>query len=396
MNQQHSKPNWLLYAFLIALYGSLTSMARSQQAYYPSRSSEWQSVNHATGYIETYFDGSAYRGSGVVARHPNLLYSCAHLTWDKELGKWMTSMRFFRGLHSQTRPAKASGALMRGTRIFVGYNQVKSDTARAAGKYDFTVSYSNTPLGTPVQYFPEMGGQRLSEATTKEIIGYPSEIVHNGAQGYRYQHRIGSIAVQAVQLDGGLYSLANTTSGPGMSGAPVFAWHQKSDGDWVLALAGVHVIGNPIAKSIGIRALDLAADSLASNALDQLSLPESGNVKMQTNRRRFQLTDGARKFKKRTVTVRGLSTKVKSIRLSLTFNAKRKSDLDVILRSPSGKMIWIWKGKGGNAKNLKIRNKEISKFFRGKDPNGTWTLFMRDKKSKNRSFFNNFRLTFHQ
>ena len=67
-----------------------------------------------------------------------------------------------------------------------------------------------------------------------------------------------------------------------------------------------------------------------------------------------------------------------------------RGDLDVYLRSPSGRIRWVHKQSKEAAADLQIDNADYSAKFRGQAANGVWQLKMRDAVSGNEASFNSF------
>ena len=90
------------------------------------------------------------------------------------------------------------------------------------------------------------------------------------------------------------------------------------------------------------------------------------------------------------VTVSGFSDSVTNLKLSTLIKTRRRGDLDVYLRSPTGRTRWISKKSKSTAEDLVRKNANLSAKFRGVAANGTWKLKMRDRVKKRRATFERF------
>ncbi|NJM36618.1 MAG: hypothetical protein HC845_01385 [Akkermansiaceae bacterium] len=131
-------------------------------------------VDESTGYLEAIVGGqSFFRGSGIVARDPKLIYSCAHLFYED--GKWATGYLFYRAWHSDTYPNDDQGVAPRGLRYFTSYSENANSEGPNDEKtfaVDFSVLYGNSEFGPAKATSPDAGAS-IRSSTSKRIIGYP-------------------------------------------------------------------------------------------------------------------------------------------------------------------------------------------------------------------------------
>jgi subtilisin-like proprotein convertase family protein len=83
---------------------------------------------------------------------------------------------------------------------------------------------------------------------------------------------------------------------------------------------------------------------------------------------------------------------IRRLHLDTRISTSFRGDLDVYLRSPSGRVRWVSRRAGGAAQNLDVRQAEYSGTFRGLRANGTWRLYMRDARIRNRARYHSFTL----
>jgi Proprotein convertase P-domain len=362
----------------VALLSSGFSQTALAQRYYPIRNFS----DESTGLLESYVGNDGYRGSGVIARDPRLIFSCAHLFFEK--GKWATDFYFTRAWHNETYPTEEEGVSPRGLNYFTSYSSgVKSDGSESAVAFasDFTVLYGNSAFG-PAKGAWANGGSVLKSNRLKRILGYPAEIDFNGSDGFYYQHATESFTNEGYRVYGSFYDFENVSTGSGNSGGPIFVQDEVTGNE---LLAGILVSGTK--KSAGVVALDLSTDSLASYAL---------GLKNKTltfrNTTKLSIPDGKKSYSTNPIEVSGFSGTTSKLKFSMKADTKRRGDLDVFLRSPSGRVRWISKHGGGNGVNLNLSNKNFTADFTKSSPNGTWQLKVRDIKAGNRATLTSYSL----
>jgi Proprotein convertase P-domain len=340
-------------------------------------------VDASTGVFQTYFITDDFRGSGVVTRDPRLIYSCAHVFYEN--GRWSTDFYFSRAYNKATRPVAADGIGPRGIHYFTSYSpkadeQNNSDQTFAV---DFSIVYGNSNFGTPKGYFRN-GGAALTSGNVKQIVGYPAIIFTTGALGGYFQHTTGQFPNAGEQILGNFYEFEGVNSGPGNSGGPVFVQDTASGEE---LLAGILVSGYRDRIRCGVVAISPAVDVLASKALNSVSVSRSFS-----NFTKLPLPDKSKKFSKSSVEVSGFSGDVIDLKLSMSVDTKRRGDIDVFLKSPSGRTRWVSKRSGGDAANLKIKNMDLTKTFSGSTASGTWELKIRDAVAGNKATLNGYSL----
>jgi hypothetical protein len=338
-------------------------------------------VDESTGYLESYVAGDWYRGSGVIVRDPKLIYSCGHLFYEN--GVWATDYIFYRAYHKGYSPDPAEGAPPRGFRYFTTYSnnvEVYGGNSARAFAYDFTVFYGTEPFGTAVGWWSD-GGQVLRSERSKRIVGYPSRIEYTGAPGYYYQHATDWFSKPASQTQGAYHSFSKVSTGTGNSGGPVFVWE---GGDYYLG--GILVSGSD--STAGVYALNDSSHSMASAALGLKSLTRTfGNTDARL------LPDASSTYVTRATTASGFSETITGLKFNLSVATQRRGDLDIYLRSPTGRIRWVNKQSTDSADNVELTNADYTGRFRGYAPNGTWKLKMRDAVAGTRARFNGFSVT---
>lgn len=339
--------------------------------------------DQSTGFMESKLGSYWYRGSAAVARDPKLIYSCGHLFYEK--GVWATQYNFYRAYHNQSWPKKSQATIPRGYRYFTNY----SDNVASAGQnskkafaYDFTVFYGNNSFGPAVGWWPD-GAAALKTNQLKKIVGYPSKIDYTGANGYCYQHSTAWFNKVARQSYGDYYAFGNVSTGGGNSGGPIFVQDESSGSYYI---AGILVSGSR--TTAGIYALNDSSNSMATTALGQAT-----STLQFVNQESGMLTDGGNTAETRSTNVSGFTGAVSEVKVSLSVSTARRGDLDIYLKSPSGRIRWINKQSKDSTEDIVIAGADCSKTFQGQAANGTWQLKMRDANSNNQTQFNSFGVT---
>ena len=330
--------------------------------------------------MESYVANDWYRGSAVITRDSKLIYSCGHLFYDN--GMWATDYLFYRAYHGSEYPDPATGASPRGFRFFTTYAENATgygqDSQRAFA-YDFTVFYGPDSFGPAAGWWTD-GGAALRSDRAKFIAGYPIRIEYTGEPGLSYQHATDWFTNPAQSETGAYHSFKKVSTGGGTSGGPVFVWDSTVEN---YSVAGILVSGTD--TTAGVYALNNASNSMASAALG-IKAP----ARSFTNSNATRLPDNGNSFITRSITASGFTGQVAGLRFSLSVTTPRRGDLDVYLKSPSGRIRWINKRSPSSVRNLKIVDANYTEKFRGFQANGVWQLKMRDSVMGNRATFNSF------
>lgn len=337
----------------------------------------------STGLVSARFSSGSFRGSGVIARDPRLIYSCAHVLYED--GVWATSYRFHRAYHSSSAPYSTEGASPRGFRYFTSYSPYATqygDDSYEAFSVDFVVYYADFNFGDAVGYWYDGGGV-LRSNRWKRIIGYPSVLHYNGQQGYYYQHGTDWFTNEAAQARNAYHRFTGVSTGPGNSGGPVFVHDSINDQEY---LAGILVSG--LATSAGVCALSDATNQMASDALGNEPVTHA-----YTNEKRLALPDGSTRYSNRTITAEGYTEGVTGLVLNARINTLHRGELAVYLKSPSGRICWLNKPSSNLRRNIVITDRDLTNSFDGVAANGRWVLRMKDTKAGNPSVFRSFSVT---
>lgn len=370
---------------LVALGIALVSLA--QAANYPLRvnPADLSSAPYSsTGLLFSEIGLSSFRGSAVIARDSRLLYTCAHVLYDN--GRWSTDNTFARAWHDADAPAPHEMVSLRGYRYYASYSGSYSS---ASYDLDFAVGYRtlSTSFGPALGWYPDGGPVLRSTAATKLILGYPARRDYDRTPGYYYQHYTGTFTAGLRQSFGAYHTLNGLSTGGGNSGGPVLVNHGGT-----YFLAGILVSGS--SSSVGVHALDSSANSMATGALAAMGVSVPTVTKTASNRAGFTLPDATRTYSRRTLSLSGLPASTTAARLSLRIDTPRRGDLDVYLRSPSGRIRWVKAHQSGeNNDHLILSNVSYTATFSGYNPNGTWSLYMRDYYARQRAVFRHASLT---
>lgn len=320
----------------------------------------------SVGLVESKVDGAWYRGSGTVAYDPKLVVSCGHVYYDR--GKWATDYYFYRAWHAKGYPRRTQGIAPRGLSYFTSYVdacRTRGSESNAAFASDFTVLYGYSSFGTPAEVWDNSGKAIRSGSRYKEIVGYPSEIDYTGASGNCYQHSTGWFTYGAYQIRGRYHEFDDVSTGPGNSGGAIFLYQPTTGKE---LFGGVLVSG--ARRMAGVVALDSATRSLADSSLGaKLSSASFTQDVPQA------LPDGGESFTAVSIPVSGVSGTVDRVGLRLSASGG-SGELEAYLRSPGGKIRWIWK-KGASGQGASELS-DLGDVFDGVSADGEWKLFFRD------------------
>lgn len=378
----HPKPDALISinhpfrtGILVAL--SILSASRgSAQVVFPKPTQ----ADESTGYLESYVGWDWYRGSGVIARDSRLIFSCGHLFYEN--GVWATDYEFYRNYSDYNPPEPGDGASPRGFRYFTNYSDNASnyggDSSRAFA-YDFTVFYGTESFGPAVACWAD-GGPALRSSRDKRIVGYPAQIEYTGDPGHSYQYATDWFPNRAYQIRDTYHGFDDVSTGEGNSGGPVFVW-DSANGSY--SLGGILVSGSY--DTAGVYALNRSSNTMASAALGLDSV-----TRTFSNSKALKLPDAAGSPSTRKITALEFTGTITGLKFSLAITTPRRGDLNVYLKSPSGRIRWIHKASSDTGDNVTVDQADFTSTFRGYAANGDWQLKMRDTRARNQATFKNF------
>jgi hypothetical protein len=321
----------------------------------------------------SFFGGDEFVGTGVVAVDRKLLFSCAHVAYDR--GRWASRIGFARVYNRQEDPSVGDFVYARGFRKLASYAPRGFDYDF---EHDFTVAYLGSGFGQPVGSHPSPKAALLEEGTPKTILGYPSTIDHFEAlgryvPGFAYLHRTGPFATpfyQEYPLTGSYLGVDGVTTGPGNSGGPVMV---QQEGQYLLA--GILVSGAEDFSSAGIYALNEESDLAAQSALGAAN---AGTTRTIPFARRAVLRDGAQSYIQIRFNFSTMPPVAAKVVLRWTIVAANAQDIDAMLRSPEGVTVAL------PAEQM-ISGLDLTAEFVGGKANGIWTLYVRDAVRGGRS-----------
>lgn len=325
----------------------------------------------STGLLFTEFGPNQYRGSAAVARDVRLLYTCAHVIYDD--GVWTSSGDFVRGWSSRTRPESTDSVRVRGYRYFATYSGGNSERAFSR---DFAIGFRNatTNFGPALPVMTNGGAALRDPTVSKLIVGYPAEIDYTGGPGYYYMHRTGPYSYPMTRARDSYHRVDGVSTGGGNSGGPVLA-----DSGAGYELAGILISGRY--NGAGVYGINSAATTMADTLIAALDGVTSGDLDLQTatNQNSTRLPDASRQYTSRKLTVSGLGPTAVSTILDLRIATPFRGDLDVYVRSPSGRINWVHQhALNRPGRDLVVNNADYAFEFYGVEANGDWTLYMRD------------------
>ncbi|MBL9154594.1 MAG: proprotein convertase P-domain-containing protein [Verrucomicrobiales bacterium] len=335
----------------------------------------------STGVVDIVIGRNGYRGSGSVARDPRIIYTCGHNVFEN--GTWASTLRFARAWNGSGDAPDSSYVTLRGFRHMTGYSDAVTrygQDSNQAFAADFAVGFgtATSNFGNPLPVLVD-GVTPLRSTAQKMIVGYPAELDHTGSSGGYYQHRTGPFTAAASVILNPFLDFNRIVTGPGNSGGPTLV---SQNGVWTVA--GILVAGS--SSTAGVFGLTSAANNVATEAITAAGgtvvnppPPTTDAQKSIANSQAALLADGSTKYVARHFSVSGLPTYATGVKLTLSITTPFRGDLDVYLRSPSGRIRWVAQHNANDGTaNLSLSQEDLSDSFVGSNPNGRWTLYMRD------------------
>lgn len=327
--------------------------------------SQPQLVNESVGLLETQLRNDYYRGSATVARDERIIYSCAHMVYDR--GVWAKDYTFHRAWHDQRFPPRRSGASPRGFHYFTQYVRAARFTrgeSNASFANDFILFYGTQSFG-PAARVKEKSGRHLRSTREKRIVGYPAFIDFTRKRGLSYQHDTGWFSYRAFKIRDGFHEFFGVSTGTGNSGGGIFLRDPKTGED---LLAGILVSGG--FRSAGVVAMDASTRSLARRAIGSSKV--SWSI-ANSNRVSLEKTSSTLS---RSLPVHDETGTLETITLDLDLSGISGGPPTVFLQSPTGRIrrVAVPEAQAGV---IRIRDQDLSDAFRDSDPEGKWQVRIR-------------------
>ncbi len=202
-------------------------------------------------------------GSGAVARHPRLVFSCAHVVFDSSaVDPWLSDVRWYRRYGGNVSLSEANGQLLRGYFYFSGYSSAARIALASLEAYSQELvvhfSYEQTANGGYAGWFDD-GVSPLQSTAIKLITGYPAGLYATGDSRRNQMHQTGPFTRPFTTISGPYLQVLEVSTGPGNSGGPIWV---RSGNEY--RLAGLMV-------SYFSRSLGHATDLTGAYGLDSLS-----------------------------------------------------------------------------------------------------------------------------
>src|SRR5688572_18776673 len=211
-------------------------------------------------------DGALYSGSGAVVKNPRVVYSCAHLVFERTaIDPWLTGIRWHRAWASGTAPSSTGGQLLRSYYFFLGYASAAkiSESNFDTFAMDFVVHYAYevTANGGYAGVF-EDGGAQLRSTRTKLITGYPSGNYPIGDSRRYLMHNTGPFSRSFTVRKDDYHGIAEVATGSGNSGGPVWVTDGTQYGFAGVLVSGLARSAGDSTDSAGVFAIDSSSPSL--------------------------------------------------------------------------------------------------------------------------------------
>jgi hypothetical protein len=310
-----------------------------------------------------------WRGSGTVAASPKTVVACAHSVYGTT--GWLANFQFVPAHNSASYPGdSANRQMLRSYKCWASYNG-GNPTYYASFAEDLVVhySYTNVAGGSHSRTWSSDSTTNHplnSGSTPKLMVGYPQTATY-------YMNKIGSFVSPFTSVQDHFFATWAAESIPGMSGGGAFAQYNY---EWYLA--GVIVSGSP---GTGVRALDSRANNLINSAIVSSNVVNSGVDSRTLGMGAGQsvpIPDNRTSWSSKAFYFNGMPTKLVSATVSVDITHPYRGDLEVKLTAPSGRSMILLSRSGGSADNVEIAGQNVMGTFGGSNPNGVWTVSVRD------------------
>ena len=210
-------------------------------------------------------------GSGAVVKSPRVVFSCAHVVFDKAAADpWLDNPRWYRAVALSSLPSASTGQALRDYLKFIGYTSSAQQSMNSASTFaqDFVVhfSYEDTAGGGYAGLWSD-GVSALKSNRQKLITGYPAGLYPANDSRRYLMHQTGPFSLAFQSSSGAYVQISEVSTGPGNSGGPVWV----SDGTQFF-YAGVLVSGlersrGDYADTAGVYGVDSSSSSLIDSAI---------------------------------------------------------------------------------------------------------------------------------
>jgi hypothetical protein len=364
-----------------------------------------QPPHSLTGIVGTYESW----GSGVAVANPKVVLSCAHVVFSFDSILWTSGAIWYPAWNGAAEPGSGDGLSLDGYFYWSTYSSAVRATAmryselREAREFDndfvayFRAASPVVADGSYAAVWTNGAAALASTATGKLVTGYPmGRYTDDDPARFRMHETVlpGTLKPAFTSTKNYLVSYDAAETGSGNSGGPVWATDQNGN----YRVAGVLVSGQETTlpdpeqnwdrSMVGVHAISTAGWRLINSALQA-----SGRAPVV---KAFAAAQGravipdrqafVRKNLVRTFRVSQLPGTALHVQIDLdiaNIKPEDRTDLYITLRSPGGRTIVIYDGKlekdyPDYPQTAFPYDDEPMAYFYGINPNGTWSLTMRD------------------
>jgi len=335
------------------------------------------------------------QGSGVVAGHPKVFFTAAHVLFETEMFGWSSPPYWHGGGNSTPLPPEIVSEPSRGFfrwSSYSGHALASGQDSYPAFSNDIALAWGLKPFinGEPASI--EFNGYKKlkKHANPSRITGFPAfldyEQLETTGQMYSTAEEITVFKEDAERY----LHATHLSTGPGNSGGPV--WLGEDEGDW--EAAGLLISGRPSEAGIygftpSIKSLLKATSPLVGDvrkSINNSTRSVTTNVGRYVLAKPKKIPDGVHKWTKIPFKVQRFepNTTVSVVTLDLTITTEHVGDLMVAVMSPTGHIAMVHDGEGAWDDNLVLDNFRVE--FDDDDwgdvqamPNGTWALLVQDR-----------------
>jgi hypothetical protein len=368
-------------SLLVNLAGLVTTLQAQSSAPIP-KSTGLSYPDNLTGLVYS----EVGQGSGAIVRHPRIVLSCAHVVFDDYLqasaSGWTDLNDFTLAWNGDTAPSAENAVPLRGYVRFSRYAETSLNPEKynLAFSEDFVAhfSYFNLTDNAPAAFWQD-GVAALRSSAPKRITGYPAGLYNDGDPLQYRLHRTPDFLAR-LSIDFGRYlGAVGPSTGSGNSGGPAWVYDLKNH-EWKFAgvlVSGLEKSRGDLDNEIGVVGANAAPWSLVTAAVKASggAAPVTPLLFNSTAALPAAIPDGSRTGVSIPFDVSGAGKRLTTLRLSLSSDHAYPSDLTITLRAPSGRNVVI--ADRPELDYVELTEREITGFA-GQNPNGRWTLLVRD------------------
>ena len=333
-------------------------------------------------------------GSGVIAGDPKLIFSTAHIFYERG-HLWVGPPQVFGPFSLENPPDPRGYFRWSNYSDNVIANTAEGQNGILALSRDTVLIWGISPFMPGAGATVDFNGYKKlkSNKVTSMLTGYPFEIAYTEMPVPGMQLHATAPAVSTFTVDAANYlNVTHVSTGRGNNGGPI--WVQNQSGDW--SVAGIQSFSrpseagicafSPATKTFMKAVAPLVADRRKSIATNKSLSTSTGRYAMPKTKK---IPDGLHQWTKIPFNVNCFDdeeAKVVNLTLDLRITTQHRGDLMVAVQSPTGIIVVVDDGEGGPEDDLIMDNVSIKDKFSEElwqaiqsEKNGLWSILVQDR-----------------